>query len=322
MNKLTFNQPIALLWGGNGAEREVSAVSAAGIAAALNELQIPYQKIDAVGDWVQKLTALNPPFAFIAMHGDEGEDGTVQQILENLQIPYNGSGVAASALAMDKPQAKAKFATANIDTAAQVITDVANITTTDFGTLKLPAFIKPANGGSSVGAMMIKSAADWPAAFAIAQKYNTRALVEEFIPGAELTVAVFNERALGVLEIAPAGDHPFYDYAAKYSDNGYLHFIPPRSVSPQVCEKATQAALKAHQVLGCSGVTRADFRYDEKTDRLVILEVNTLPGFTPTSLVPEIAAYAGITYSQLVKLIIEDGLNKYETFNKTSSKSA
>lgn len=294
-----MKKSVAVLMGGCSAERQVSLVSGAAVAAGLAEAGYRVSSIDPGGDVAALIAALTPaPDAvFNALHGRYGEDGCVQGILNMLRIPYTHSGLLASALAMHKAMAKRLFADAGIACAEHRIVAPAELTKGDV--LPRPYVLKPLNEGSSVGVRIVRggdplpsAADDWAA--------GAEVMVERFIPGRELTVAVMGDRALAVTEIAT--DRGFYDYDAKYAAGGSTHVIPAQ-VPAKVYDEALALAVAAHQALGCRGVSRADFRLDG--DRLYILEVNTQPGMTPTSLLPEQAAYAGIPFRDLVSWIVE-----------------
>lgn len=290
---------VAVLMGGASAERAVSLVSGAAVANGLAEAGYRVSTIDPGGDVAAMIAALTPaPDAvFNALHGRYGEDGCVQGILNMLRIPYTHSGLLASALAMHKAMAKQLFADAGIACAEHRIVSAAELAKGDV--LPRPYVLKPLNEGSSVGVRIVRpgdpvptAADDWAA--------GAEVMVERFIPGRELTVAVMGDRALAVTEIAT--DRGFYDYDAKYAAGGSTHVIPAQ-VPAKVYDQALALAVAAHQALGCRGVSRADFRLDG--DRLFILEVNTQPGMTPTSLLPEQAAHAGISFKDLVSWIVE-----------------
>ncbi|MFZ1416600.1 MAG: D-alanine--D-alanine ligase [Defluviicoccus sp.] len=290
---------VAVLMGGCSAEREVSLVSGATVAASLAEAGYRVSSIDPGADVAALIAALtpSPDVVFNALHGRYGEDGCVQGILNMLRIPYTHSGLLASALAMHKAMAKRLFADAGIHCAEHRIVTAAELADADV--LPRPYVLKPLNEGSSVGVRIVRpgdplptGADDWPV--------GAEVMVERFIPGRELTVAVMGDRALAVTEIAT--DRGFYDYDAKYAAGGSTHVIPAQ-VPAKVYEQALALAVAAHQALGCRGVSRADFRLDG--DRLFILEVNTQPGMTPTSLLPEQAAHAGIPFKDLVSWIVE-----------------
>jgi D-alanine-D-alanine ligase len=291
---------VAVLYGGMSAEREVSLATGRQVIAALREAGYGVTPIEVGSDLGAVLRALDPrPDAvFNALHGRFGEDGAIQGVLDWLAIPYTHSGVRASALAMDKVAAKAVFAAAGLPVARGQVVDIAALEHAD--PMPLPYVVKPINEGSSVGVEIMREGGNRRAAVAAAWSFGATALVEEYIPGRELTVAVMGERALAVTEITAAnGD--FYDYEAKYADGGSRHVIPA-PVHPEVYSRALDVALAAHRALGCRGASRCDFRYDDtagEPGRLVLLELNTQPGLTPTSLLPEQAEHLGLSYPQL-----------------------
>jgi len=246
-----------------------------------------------------------PDVVFNALHGRYGEDGAIQGVLDWLNIPYTHSGVRASAMAMDKQAAKAVFAAAGLPVAAGRPVDVAELEHHD--PLPLPYVVKPLNEGSSVGVEILRGGDNRRAEIARGWRFGPMAMVEEYIPGRELTVAVMGDRALAVTEIqAQAG--VFYDYESKYGQGGSDHRIPA-AIHPETYAKAMEVALAAHRALGCRGASRADLRYDDtagEPGRLVLLEVNTQPGLTPTSLLPEQAAHLGIPFPALCAWMVEN----------------
>jgi D-alanine-D-alanine ligase len=296
---------VAVLKGGWSAEREVSLVSGREVAKALRGEGFDAFEIDVTRDLDKLAAALTPrpDVVFNALHGRGGEDGTVQGVLEFLRIPYTHSGVLASAVAMDKPAAKAVFASAGLPLAKGKVVKRADLLT---DTLPAPFVVKPSNEGSSVGVRIVRvndnswveEARKWP---------HEENLIEEFIPGRELTCAVMGDRCLGALEIrAKAG--VFYDYDSKYAPGGSDHLMPA-PIHPEAYEAVCDISLRAHKALGCRGVSRADLRYDDtngEPGRIVLLEVNTQPGMTPTSLVPDIARHHGISYGALVRWMVEN----------------
>ncbi len=296
---------VAVLMGGPSAEREVSLVSGAAVSETLRELGHRVTEIDVTRDIAAALAALEPKpdVVFNALHGRYGEDGCIQGVLEFIGIPYTHSGVLASALAMDKPTARRLFAEAGL-TCAEGRT--AHRDEVIGGTVMEPPYVvKPLNEGSSVGVHIVGAgdnapslAADWP--------FGDQVLVERFIPGREIQVAVMGEEPLGAIEIRPK--ERFYDYEAKYTD-GMADHLMPAPLSEDDYAEALAVGRKAHQALGCRGVTRTDLRFDDTGDgpgRFYVLEVNTQPGMTPLSLVPEIAAHAGIDFGALVAWMVED----------------
>ncbi len=298
---------VAVLYGGMSAERAVSLTSGTQVIAALREAGFEVTPIEVGDDIGAVITALSPrPDAvFNALHGRFGEDGTIQGLLDLMGIPYTHSGVRASAVAMDKAAAKALFAAAGLPVAAGRTVAIAELEAGD--PLPLPYVIKPLNEGSSVGVTIIQSGDNRRTDIARAWTFGPVALVEEYIPGRELTVAVMGERALAVTEIlADAG--VFYDYESKYAHGGSRHIIPA-AVHPTIAAQAMDIAVAAHRALGCRGATRCDFRYDDtkgEPGRLVLLEINTQPGLTPTSLLPEQAAHLGMSFPQLCAWMVEN----------------
>jgi len=277
---------VAVLYGGISVEREVSLNSGRQVIAALRQAGFDVVPIEVGEDLGAVIAALDPkPDAvFNALHGRFGEDGTIQGVLDWLGIPYTHSGVRASSLAMDKVAAKAAFHAAGLPVARGRVIAVDELAADD--PIPLPYVIKPVNEGSSVGVSIIRHGDNRRAEVAANWRFGP-VLVEEFVPGRELTVGVMGDRALAVTEIiAEAG--AFYDYDSKYADGGSRHVVPA-AVHPDTYAQALEFAVAAHRALGCAGATRADFRYDDtagEPGRLVLLEVNTQPGMTPTSLLP------------------------------------
>jgi D-alanine-D-alanine ligase len=292
---------VALLYGGMSAEREVSMNSGAQVKTALERAGYAVTPIEVTADLGALIAALQPaPDAvFNALHGRFGEDGTVQGVLDYLGIPYTHSGVRASALAIDKAAAKAVFAHAGLPVAPHRIIEIDELA--DHDPLPAPYVVKPVNEGSSVGVYIIQSGDNRGAEIIRDWRYGP-AMVEQYIPGRELTVAVLEDRALAVTEIVPT--EAFYDYQSKYTAGGSRHVVPAQ-VPPEIAGRAMDIALAAHRALGCRGASRADLRYDEATGRLVLLEVNTQPGLTPLSLLPEQAAYVGMDFVALCAWMVE-----------------
>jgi D-alanine-D-alanine ligase len=295
---------VAVLMGGWSAEREISLRSGKACGGALEAQGYRVTRVDVKRDVAEVLARLKPDAAFNVLHGRPGEDGTIQGILEILRIPYTHSGVLASALAMDKPVAKVVMVAAGVPVPEGVV--VSRAEAAKAHVMKPPYVIKPPAEGSSVGVFIVQpdhahppqelSRPDWP--------YGEQVLVERYVAGLELTCAVMGEEALGVIEIEPTTR--FYDYESKYAPGGSRHILPAR-ISPNIYQRARNLALTAHRALGCRGVSRADFRFDPRSDGdLVCLEVNTQPGMTEMSLVPELAAHAGLSFGELVKWIVED----------------
>ncbi len=296
---------VAVLYGGISAEREVSLASGRQVIAALGAAGFAVTPVEVGGDLGAVIAALTPApdVVFNALHGRFGEDGAIQGVLEWLGIPYTHSGVLASALAMDKEAARRVFAAANLPIAAGRVVSRADLAAGD--PLPAPYVVKPLAEGSSVGVTIITQGDNRRAEIAANWRFGPRALVEEFIPGREITVGVLGERALTVTEILPAAG--FYDYQAKYATGGSRHVLPA-AIHPAAFEAALTTALAAHRALGCRGASRADFRYDDtagEPGRLVLLEVNTQPGLTATSLLPEQAACMGMDFPALCAWMVE-----------------
>jgi len=298
---------VAVLFGGLSAEREVSLNSGAACADALEERGFRVTRVDVGRDISAVLSALKPDVCFNALHGRFGEDGVVQGILEMLQIPYTHSGVLASALAMQKDRAKAVMAAAGIPVAQGVT--VSRFEAAQTHQLPPPYVVKPVNEGSSVGVVIVRedrshppqevARADWP--------HGDQVLVESYVAGRELTCAVVKGEPTEIIEIRPSAGL-FYDYESKYAKGGSIHVLATE-IKPKIYQEVQKLTLMAHEALGCRGVSRADFRYDDRpegTGALVCLEVNTQPGMTQTSLVPELAAHAGYSFGELVEWMVED----------------
>ena len=295
---------VAVLMGGWSAEREVSLRSGKACADALSRLGYHVTPIDAGRDIAAVLTAVKPDVALNVLHGRPGEDGTLQGVLEVLGIPYSHSGVLASAVAMHKGYAKAIFRAAGIPVAEDLI--VSRIEAAERHLMAPPYVIKPMAEGSSVGVFIVTEEHPHPPQelYRDDWAFGEQILIERYIPGKELTCAVLGDRALDVIDIVPTTQ--FYDYEAKYAAGGSRHVLPAQ-ILLNVYQEVRRLSLAAHNALGCRGVSRADFRYDDRgTGELVCLEINTQPGMTETSLVPELAAYAGITFDELVRWMVED----------------
>ena len=298
---------VAVLKGGLSAERPVSLRSGAAVAEALIGEGYRVTEVDVGRDIAERLRQLAPDVCFNALHGRFGEDGAMQGILEMLAIPYTHSGVLASALAMHKERAKAVMALAGVPVAeARVLTrgEAAGA-----HALPPPYVVKPVAEGSSVGVVIVGPGAKTPPDAILGGGEPTDLLmVERYVAGRELTCAVIGDVASDVIEIVPKPGLAFYDFEAKYAPGGSRHQLPA-GISPDVYQKVRKYTLLAHQALGCRGVSRADFRFDDTpggTGELICLEVNTQPGMTGTSLVPELAEHAGWSFGQLVRWIVED----------------
>ena len=297
---------VAVLMGGLSSEREVSLSSGEGCAAALETAGYRVTRVDAGRDLAQVLTRLKPDVVFNALHGEWGEDGCVQGVLETLAIPYTHSGVLSSALAMDKDKSKAVLRAAGVIVPGGGLFDRHAVAAGHV--IAPPYVVKPNAEGSSVGVYLVREG-EAPVA-AVGEPgwtYGDQVMVEPFVAGKELAVTVLGEksgpRALTITDITPTKG--FYDYEAKYAPGGSRHVLPAE-LPPAVFEKALRQAELAHAAMGCRGVSRSDFRYDDVKDDLVLLEVNTQPGMTPTSLVPEQAAFVGMDYPNLVRWMVED----------------
>ena len=296
-----MSRHVAVLMGGWSAEREVSLVSGAAVSKALAEGGYRVTSIDVQRDMGALMTRLypKPDVIFNALHGRYGEDGCVQGLLNILEIPYTHSGMLASALAMDKPMAMHLFAAAGIPVAEHEIVRMEDVIA---GRVMDPPYVvKPPNEGSSVGVKIIHAGGNRPPFADSGWPFGERVMVERYIPGRELTVAVRGVEPLTVTEITT--ERGFYDYDAKYEEGGSVHLIPA-PLESDVFEETMRFAALAHETLGCRGVSRVDFRLDG--DRLFILEINTQPGMTSTSLVPEQAAHVGMSFEDLVGWMVEN----------------
>ncbi|MCL4067284.1 D-alanine--D-alanine ligase [Pseudomonas sp. GX19020] len=281
------------------AEREVSLSSGAECATALREAGYEVIEVDAGRDLAARLTELRPDAVFNALHGRWGEDGCVQGILEWLRIPYTHSGLLASSLAMDKTRSKEVFRAAGLPVVESVIASRNDVEAGHV--LPPPYVVKPNNEGSSVGVYLVHPGSNAPR---LAETMPEMVMVETYVPGREMTVAVMGDRALGVTDIVTDG---WYDYDAKYKAGGSRHVIPA-DLPQEISDACLDIAVKAHKALGCRGLSRADYRWDESRGLagLILLEVNTQPGMTPTSLAPEQAAYQGISFPELCSWLVED----------------
>lgn len=298
---------VAVLMGGLSAEREISLRSGEACAKALEEQGYRVSRVDVGRDAANVLAALEPDVAFNALHGKFGEDGCIQGVLELLRIPYTHSGVMASAVAMQKDIAKVVMAAAGVPVPKGRV--VHRLEAAQAHVMAPPYVLKPISEGSSFGVFIIRddnqppprelAAADWA--------HGDMMLAEQFVDGRELTCGVLGDRALDVIEIL-AADGGWYDYHAKYAKGGSKHVLPA-NLKGNIYQEVQHLAIEAHRALGCRGASRADFRYDDRpggTGELVVLEVNTQPGMTETSLVPEMAAYAGFSFGELVRWMVED----------------
>ncbi|MBO1326422.1 D-alanine--D-alanine ligase [Acetobacter sp. TBRC 12305] len=299
---------ITVLMGGISSEREVSLSSGKGAREALASLGYTVSTLDPGADLAELVTALaaqKPDVVFNALHGRFGEDGCIQGVLDWMGIPYTHSGVRASATAMNKAAARNVFLAAGLPVAEGRVIDIAELAEKD--PLPAPYVIKPVCEGSSVGVSIIRPGSNSRPAIVRDWTFGTQALVERFIPGREITVGVMGTRALTITDITPSADGHFYDYTAKYAAGGSRHVLPAQ-IHPKAAQQALEVAVAAHQALGCAGASRADFRLDDTnpdSPQLVLLEVNTQPGMTATSLLPEQAAYCGIPYPELCNWLVE-----------------
>lgn len=286
--------------GGPSAEREVSLSTGRECAAALRDAEFEVVEVDAGRDLCARLTALSPDVVFNALHGRWGEDGCVQGLLEWMQIPYTHSGVLASALAMDKQKTKAAYKAAGLPVVESVIAPAEEVRARHV--MAPPYVVKPNNEGSSVGVYIVQEAANGPPR--LSEDMPAEVMVEAYAPGRELTTSVIGDRALTVTDIITKG---WYDYHAKYAEGGSRHEVPA-DVPAEIFDACMDFALRAHEVLGCRGLSRTDFRWDEARglDGLVLLETNTQPGMTPTSLSPEQARAVGIPFPELCRWLVED----------------
>ncbi len=298
---------VAVLMGGFSSERPVSLASGNACADVLEAEGYRVTRVDVGRDIAQVLAELKPDVAFNALHGPFGEDGKVQGVLEYMSIPYTHSGVLASALAMNKQLAKAVVKAAGVPVAESRV-----MNRFDIGNehpLKPPYVVKPVEEGSSFGVVLVQEGQPAPPQIIGSPEwaYGDQVMAERYVYGRELTCAVMGDVALGVTEVLPQG-HAFYDYDSKYAAGGSVHELPAK-ISPNIYHKIQQLALKAHQAIGCRGVSRSDFRYDDRfseNGEVIWLEVNTQPGMTATSLVPEMAAHAGHSFGEFLKWMVED----------------
>ncbi len=290
---------VAVLMGGPSAEREVSLSTGRECAAALRDEGFNVIELDAGPDLMARLSDAAPDVVFNALHGRWGEDGCVQGLLEWLQIPYTHSGVLASALAMDKQRSKDVYKTYGLPIVESVIAKTADVQAAHV--MPPPYVVKPNNEGSSVGVYLVHKGDQPPRLNA---EMPDEVMVEAFAPGRELTTTVIGDKALTVTDIVTDG---WYDYAAKYEEGG-SHHVVPADIPQDIFDACMDYALRAHTALGCRGVTRTDFRWDESKglDGLILLETNTQPGMTPTSLTPEQAQKTGMSFGQLCRWMVED----------------
>jgi D-alanine-D-alanine ligase len=298
---------VAVLKGGLSAERDVSLQSGAAVAEALRGEGYVVTEIDVGPDLAEQVRAARPDVCFNALHGKFGEDGCVQGVLELLSIPYTHSGVLASALAMHKERAKDVMKLAGIPVAEAVL--VTRQAALERHVMAPPYVVKPVAEGSSVGVVIVPADAERPPnSIAAGGPLDQIVMAERYVAGRELTCAVIGDFVTDIIEIVPLRGLEFYDYEAKYAPGGSKHEMPAQLL-PDVYQTVRSLTLKAHQALGCRGVSRADFRFDDTkdgTNELICLEVNTQPGMTGTSLVPELAGYAGWSFGELVRWMVEE----------------
>jgi D-alanine-D-alanine ligase len=295
---------VAVLMGGWSAERPVSLSTGGQIADAAEKAGFKVTRVDVGRDVAEVLTRLQPDVALNCLHGPGGEDGCIQGLLEVLRIPYTHSGVLASALALHKERAKAVVSAAGIAVAPGKV--VNRFEAAKAHVMPPPYVIKPVDDGSSIGVFIVKKDRSHPPQELLRKDWPSSdwMLAEEFIPGRELTCGILGDKPLGIIEIKAATGE-FYDYDAKYAPGGSIH-VYPAPLKPKIYQQVQEWALTAHQAIGCRGVSRSDFRYDEDNDRLIWLEVNTQPGMTATSLVPELAAHSGMSFGELVTWMVAD----------------
>jgi len=297
---------IGVLMGGLSSERPVSLASGQACASALIKAGYHVTQLDVGRDIATRLDEVKPDIAFNALHGPFGEDGTIQGILEYLQIPYTHSGVLASALAMDKAQAKIIARQAGIAVAPSRL-----MNRFDIGKdhpMAPPYVVKPVREGSSFGVVIVREGQSHPPQILTSPdwRYGDEVLVEHYVAGRELTCAVLDGKALDVCEIVPEQGAGFYDYDAKYAQGGSKHICPAK-ILPNIYQTVQIMAASAHKALGCRGVSRSDFRYDERGEGMLVwLEINTQPGMTQTSLVPDVAKVSGLEFQDLVRWMVED----------------
>lgn len=290
--------------GGSSSEREISLRSGKAVAQGLRAKGYRVEEVDVNADLPQELKERGIEVAFLALHGKFGEDGSVQGLLEMMRIPYTGSGVLASALAMDKILTKRILHDRGFLTPAYTYFEAHQSTAKEFArhmTLTYPVIVKPSREGSTIGIGIVKEGAELEKALIAAAEYDSRVLVEEFVEGKEVTAGVLNGEALPLIEVAPKSG--FYDFHSKYT-KGATEYILPARISPDLTEEIQRLTVEIYQELGCEGVARADYIVDAH-DRPFFLEINTIPGMTETSLIPKAAAHAGIIFEDLVEKILD-----------------
>ncbi len=304
--KIIDNMHVLLLQGGFGPEREVSLKSAKACSKAIRENGFKVTEIDISVIDINILIKIKADVCFNALHGNSGENGSIQGLLNLLKLPYTHSGVSASAIAMNKMHLKRLItnATENSDDPINFpkTLEILPRTGIDFKNHKGAYVIKPLNGGSSVGVKIIREGGQIPV---IDDTTYHNLIAEEYVGSKELTVTVLKEEALCVTEIKAAQDKEFYNYKAKYEKNGSIHDVPA-NIPKKIYDQAMSWALRTHKILGCKGISRSDFRYDDINEKLYMLEINTQPGMTETSLSPEQALFCNISLKNMVRIIIEE----------------
>jgi D-alanine-D-alanine ligase len=303
---------VAVVMGGASAERAISLQTGEGVARALTSLGYPIFELDFDGRFVDRISEKRPAAVFNALHGGAGENGTAQAILDWLEVPYQGSGVRASALAMDKWLTKAVMRDAGLPTPESAIVDVGGSQTPPLPARpSLPFVVKPRADGSAIGVTIVRGEADWPAAVAAARAVGGQALVEHYVEGREFTVAILGDESLPVVEISPSDE--FYSYHAKYTAGASRHIVPAR-IPDDAARRMQSLALSLHRALGCRDYSRIDFMTDATAGSPMMLECNTLPGLTPLSLFPDAAAAAGISYERLVERLVSWALSRGKAY--------
>ena len=293
---------IVVLMGGISGERKISFLSGRACSKALRKKGYKVKELDAKGHFIEKLKRLKPKLVFNALHGKYGEDGFIQIILEYLKIPYTHSGVLSSSLAMDKEMSRILFKKNKIRTPKYFVLQKNNEEKLKSKKIKFPLVIKPINEGSSLGVYICKNKVQFDKNYKKLKKEYEKVLVEEYIPGKEIQVAVMNNKAIGAIELIPK--RKFYDFSAKYSAKAKTKHVMPAQISKKHYNEVLSIATKAHKILNCKGITRSDFRFFK--NKFYLLETNTQPGMTKLSLVPEIAKYYGINFKDLVQWIVKD----------------
>ena len=296
-----MKREVLVLMGGSSREREISFLTGKACCAALKKKKYKIRKLDAKGKFILKLKKIKPKLVFNALHGKYGEDGFIQSILESLKIPYTHSGIYSSSLAMDKVLSRVIFKKNKINVPKYFVTHSENENNVE-SKIKFPLVIKPINEGSSLGVYICRNKKQFNKNFKTLKKNYKKIIVEKYIPGKEIQVAVMGDKPLGAIELVPKRE--FYDYSAKYSKKAKTKHIMPAELSKKKYKEVLSIALKAHKLLKCKGITRSDFRFFK--NKFYLLETNTQPGMTKLSLVPEIAKYQGISFENLVDWIVKD----------------